>query len=82
MDNTYHKEKSYYKLREMLRAHLMRLFSTEPRVIVLLVDPDIVGDVLKDMDVMFKMLHRFTNKYEKLGNRIPQVHVLQTVTYF
>ena len=49
----------------------MRLFAIEPRVVVMLVDPDVVGDVMKDMEQMFRMLGRLTNKYEKLGNRIP-----------
>lgn len=71
MDSTYHQERTYYKLRERLRAHLMRFFSIEPRVIILLVDPDIVGDVIRDMEIMFKMLNRFTNKYSKLSHRIP-----------
>jgi hypothetical protein len=63
MDTTYHRVKTYYKLRERLRAHLMRLFAIEPRVVVMLVDPDVVGDVMKDMQQMFRMLGRLTNKY-------------------
>ena len=78
----YDEEKSYYKLRERLRAQLMRIFNSQPADIIFLVDPEMIGNVNQEMKTFIKMAMKLGEKLSSITNKFPRIHIFQTVNLF